>query len=47
LMIPNFGGHTVYIIEQVLIYASLIMTVVSLVDYLYKNKNVLFDGGNI
>jgi len=47
LMIPDFGGHTVYIIEQILIYASLILTIVSLVDYLYKNKNILLDGGNI
>lgn len=28
-------------IEQILIYASLILTVVSLIDYLMKNKNVL------
>lgn len=29
--------------EQVLIYASLILTVVSLIDYLVKNRNVLSD----
>jgi len=46
-MIPDFGGHTVYMIEQVFIYASLILTVVSLADYLHKNKNILLDGGNI
>lgn len=35
-------GHPVFeVLEQVLIYISLILTVVSLVDYLYKNRNVL------
>jgi len=29
------------VIEQILIYASLILTIISLVDYLVKNKNVL------
>lgn len=46
-MLPNFGGSTVYIIEQVLIYLSLILTVVSLVDYIVKNIGVLKDGGKI
>lgn len=40
-MIPNFGGSTVYVIEQILIYLSLILTIVSLVDYLVHNKSVL------
>ena len=45
-MIPNFGGmaatsHTIYIIEQILVYASLILTIISLIDYLVKNKEVL------
>ncbi len=30
-----------YIPEQILIYASLVLTVISAVDYLIKNKNVL------
>lgn len=38
-MIPNFGG--VYLIEQILVYASLALTVISLIDYLVKNKEVL------
>ena len=46
-MMPNFGGTIVFWIEQVLIYASLILTVVSLIDYLVKNKNILLDGGKI
>lgn len=44
-MIPNFGAgastHTIYFLEQILIYASLALTVISLVDYLVKNKEVL------
>ena len=40
-MIPNFSGTAVYVIEQILIYASMILTVVSLVDYMAKNKSVL------
>lgn len=31
------------VVEQILIYASLLLTIVSLFDYLIKNKNVLKD----
>ncbi|MDO4490562.1 MAG: CDP-diacylglycerol--glycerol-3-phosphate 3-phosphatidyltransferase [Lachnospiraceae bacterium] len=37
----NLQGNVAHIIGQVLIYASLILTVVSLADYLMKNKGVL------
>ena len=45
-MIPNFGGiyfgtGWIYPLEQILVYASLILTIISLVDYLVKNKEVL------
>ena len=45
-MIPNFGGiffgaTWVYPLEQILVYASLILTIISLIDYLVKNKEVL------
>lgn len=33
-----------FVVEQILIYASLILTVVSLVDYLVKNKQVILGG---
>lgn len=46
-MMPDFGGTVVYWIEQVLIWASLILTVVSLIDYIVKNKEVLLNGGKI
>lgn len=41
VLIANFGGSVAYVVEQVLIYASLVLTVVSLLDYLIKNKDVL------
>lgn len=41
VLILNFG---VLIIEQVLIYAMLILTIISLVDYLIQNHKVLTDG---
>ena len=34
-------GPSFRILEQILIYASLILTVISLVDYLYTNRAVL------
>lgn len=40
-MIPDFGGQTVHIIELILVYLCLILTVISLCDYLMKNKEVL------
>jgi CDP-diacylglycerol--glycerol-3-phosphate 3-phosphatidyltransferase len=40
-MIPNFGGSVVFVIEQILIYLSLILTIVSLIDYLVHNQSVL------
>lgn len=41
VLIADLGGSVIYIVEQVLIYAALILTVVSLLDYLLKNKDVL------
>ena len=38
--IPN-AADGIFIFEQILIYASLILTVISLIDYLVKNKNVI------
>ena len=40
LSIPYIG-----IIENVLIYTALALTVISLVDYLIKNKSVMINGG--
>lgn len=41
VLIADFGGNVAYIVEQVLIYAALILTVVSLLDYLVHNKDIL------
>ncbi len=43
VLILDLGGAFVYA-ETALIWISLILTIVSLVDYLIKNKNVLKDG---
>ena len=32
------------VVEQVLIWGSVALTIVSLVDYIYKNRHVLKDG---
>ncbi|MDF2609321.1 MAG: CDP-diacylglycerol--glycerol-3-phosphate 3-phosphatidyltransferase [Lachnospiraceae bacterium] len=41
LLIFNIQNDVFNIFEQIFIYLSLILTVISLGDYLYKNKNVL------
>ncbi len=44
VLILNVDLLVFNIIEQVLIYASLILTIVSLADYIYKNRTVLTEG---
>lgn len=46
LLIINFDNPVFNVLEQVSIYAALILTVISLVDYLIKNIGVLREGGN-
>lgn len=41
LLIAQIPGSIFDILEQLFIYIALILTVVSLIDYLIKNKNVL------
>ena len=43
VLIANLGGVFVFV-ETALIWISLILTVVSLVDYVMKNADVLKDG---
>lgn len=43
VLLLDFSGIVFDVIETVLIYISLILTVISLVDYIVKNKNVLKD----
>lgn len=41
LLIVNFDFAWINVIEQIFIYASLILTVISLIDYIVKNRHVL------
>ena len=47
LLILNLGDTypVMHLIEQILIYVALILTIVSLVDYVAKNLDVLKEGG--
>ena len=40
LMIMNLGGFF-SVLEQIFVWLAVALTVISLVDYLYKNRNVL------
>lgn len=42
-LICNFGGSIATVVENILIYAALALTVISLIDYLVKNGNVISD----
>lgn len=44
LLIVNFNQPVFNVLEQIFIYLALILTVVSLIDYLYKNRKVLSEG---
>ena len=46
LLIFKFDFPYVNIVENVFIYTALILTIISLLDYLIKNKNVMIEGGN-
>ena len=43
LLIFNFDFPVLNMIEQILIYAAMIFTVISLVDYIYKNRDAIKD----
>ncbi len=40
-LIANLGGTFIHYFEQFLIYASLALTIISLIDYLVKNKDII------
>ncbi|NMB43678.1 MAG: CDP-diacylglycerol--glycerol-3-phosphate 3-phosphatidyltransferase [Clostridiales bacterium] len=44
LLIFNFDNPIFALLEQIFIYLALILTVISLIDYMYKNMNVIEDG---
>jgi CDP-diacylglycerol--glycerol-3-phosphate 3-phosphatidyltransferase len=41
LLIINFDNNFFNVLEQLFIYLSLVLTILSLIDYLYKNRAVL------
>ena len=47
LLILHLGDriHFFKVLEQVFIYLALVLAVVSLIDYLAKNKDVILKGG--
>ena len=40
-LLVNLKGNIGYVLEQILIYLTLALTVISLIGYLYKNKQVM------
>lgn len=47
LLILDWNFIWFEVLEYIFIYLSLLLTVISLVDYLVKNKSVISDGGKI
>lgn len=43
MLIINLDNTIINVLEQIAIYGALVLTVVSLVDYMIKNKSVLMD----
>ena len=41
VLLLHFRGQVAWVIEQVLIYLALALTIISLLDYLYKNRSVM------
>ncbi|HHT96908.1 MAG TPA: CDP-diacylglycerol--glycerol-3-phosphate 3-phosphatidyltransferase [Clostridiales bacterium] len=44
LLIFSFDNFILNILTQIFIYLSLIFTIISLIDYIIKNKSVIFNG---
>lgn len=43
VLIADLGGKAVCIVENILIYAAMLLTIISLIDYLISNRGVLKD----
>ncbi len=41
LLIFNFPWFPIYVFTQILVYIALVLTVISLIDYLIKNKKCI------
>lgn len=46
LLIVHIDNHVFLILEQIFIYVSVALTIISLVDYIVKNKDVLKEGSD-
>ncbi len=44
MLILNLDNTIINILEQVAVYLALAFTVISLIDYIYKNRSVIKDG---
>lgn len=44
-LIVDLDNPIINLVEQILIWCSLALTIVSLVDYMYKNRKVITEGG--
>ncbi|WP_343208896.1 CDP-diacylglycerol--glycerol-3-phosphate 3-phosphatidyltransferase [Anaerolentibacter hominis] len=44
LLIVHFENPIFAVLEQIFIWLSLLLTVISLVDYIYKNRQVILEG---
>ena len=44
LFIVNFDNEIINVVEQVFMWLALILTVVSLTEYLYKNRKIITEG---
>ena len=45
LLIINFQSSVMMVITEIIVYIALILTIVSLIDYLVKNRAVMKEGG--
>lgn len=46
LLIVNFDIPAINVLEQIMIYLALVLTLISLVDYMVRNKDVLKENNN-
>lgn len=46
LLIVNFDIPAINVLEQIMIYLALVLTLISLVDYMVRNKDVLRENNN-
>lgn len=45
VLLADFSGTFFFVIEQILIYASLALTIISMCDYIWTNRKLVLNGG--